>query len=115
RGEPSGGLCGPEGRPRPDRRGEVTGGEDAGTLMGVAVPVPIRRTFTYRVPRAQGDAIALGARVRVPFGRRSVKGTVVEWPATAPEAGVDVKDLDEALPASPTLDKHLLELTRFVA
>jgi hypothetical protein len=83
--------------------------------MGVAVPVPLRRTFTYRVPRAQGEAIALGARVRVPFGRRSVKGTVVEWPAAAPDAGVEVKDLDEALPASPTLDKHLLELTRFVA
>jgi primosomal protein N' (replication factor Y) len=93
----------------------VTGGEDAGTLMGVAVPVPLRRTFTYRVPRARGDAIALGARVRVPFGRRSVKGTVVEWPAQAPDAGVEVKDFDEALPTSPSLDAHLLELTRFVS
>jgi primosomal protein N' (replication factor Y) len=93
----------------------VTGGEDAATLVGVAVPVPLRRTFTYRVPDARGDGVALGMRVLVPFGRRSVKGTVVEWPAPQPAVGVDVKDLGETLPGSPALDAHLLELTRFVA
>ena len=92
----------------------MTGAEDA-ALVGVAVPVPLRRTFTYRVPEEHGSGIALGARVRVPFGRRSVKGTVVEWPAAEPGAGVEVKDLDAPLPASPSLDAHLLELTRFVA
>jgi primosomal protein N' (replication factor Y) len=93
----------------------VTGGEDAAALVGVAVPVPLRRTFTYRVPGARGDGVALGMRVLVPFGRRSVKGTVVEWPAPEPAAGVEVKDLGETLPDSPALDAHLLELTRFVA
>jgi primosomal protein N' (replication factor Y) len=92
----------------------VTSGEDVDALVGVAVPVPLRRTFTYRVPGA-GGVVALGARVRVPFGRRSVKGTVVQCPAPAPDAGVDVKELETALPGSPTLDAHLLELTRFVA
>jgi primosomal protein N' (replication factor Y) len=93
----------------------VTGGEDAATLVGVAVPVPLRRTFTYRVPNGHGNGIALGARVRVPFGRRSLKGTVVCCPAPEPEAGVEVRDLESTLPASPALDSHLLELTRFVA
>ncbi len=93
----------------------MTAGEDAETLVGVAVPVPIRRTFTYRVPSEQRDGIVLGARVRVPFGRRSVKGTVVLWPAPAPDPGVEVKDLEAVLPDSPALDAHLLELTRFIA
>jgi primosomal protein N' (replication factor Y) len=93
----------------------VTGGEDAETLVGVAVPVPLRRTFTYRVPEAQGNGIALGSRVRVPFGRRSVKGTVVLCPAPQPASGVEVRDLETTLPGSPALDPHLLELTRFVA
>jgi primosomal protein N' (replication factor Y) len=93
----------------------VTGSGDAGALVGVAVPIPLRRTFTYRVPEALGAGIALGGRVRVPFGRRSVKATVVEWPAPRPGLEVEVKDLDEPLPASPSLDAHLLELTRFVA
>lgn len=93
----------------------MTGGEDAETLVGVAVPVPLRRTFTYRVPHGYENGIALGSRVRVPFGRRSVKGTVVFCPAPKPEAGVEVKDLETTLPGSPALDPHLLELTRFVA
>ncbi len=93
----------------------MTGADDAATLCGVAVPVPLRRTFTYRVPDSRGDGVALGMRVLVPFGRRRVKGTVVEWPAPQPAAGVEVKELGEALPASPSLDAHLLELTRFVA
>jgi len=93
----------------------VTGDADARALVGVAVPVPLRRTFTYRVPHGRRGGIALGARVRVPFGKRSVKGTVVVWPAPEPDPGVEVKELGEALPASPTLDAQLLELTRFVA
>ncbi len=93
----------------------MTAGEDAEALVGVAVPVPIRRTFTYRVPSEQRDGIALGTRVRVPFGRRSVKGTVVVWPAPAPDPGVEVRDLEAGLPDSPKLDAHLLELTRFIA
>ncbi len=93
----------------------MTAGGDAGTLVGVAVPVPLRRTFTYRVPTGQRKDVAIGARVRVPFGRRSVKATVVSCPAEAPDAGVEIRDLEAALPASPTLDEHLLELTRFVA
>jgi primosomal protein N' (replication factor Y) len=93
----------------------VTGGEDAEALVGVAVPVPLRRTFTYRVPEVGGNGIGLGSRVRVPFGRRSVKGTVVLYPAPKPKDGVEVKDLEATLPESPALDAHLLELTRFVA
>jgi primosomal protein N' (replication factor Y) len=93
----------------------VTGGGDPETLVGVAVPVPLRRTFTYRVPEVGGHSIELGTRVRVPFGRRSVKGTVVIHPAPTPADGVEVKELESALPESPALDAHLLELTRFVA
>jgi primosomal protein N' (replication factor Y) len=91
----------------------VTGGEDAAALVGVAVPVPLRRTFTYRVPGTRGDGVALGMRVLVPFGRRSVKGTVVEWPAPEPAAGVEVKDLGATLGLA-ALDATSW-VTRFVA
>ncbi len=93
----------------------MTAGEDAEALVGVAVPVPIRRTFTYRVPRDQRAGIIPGARVQVPFGRRSVKGTVVLWPAEAPEPGVEIRELEAVLTDSPVLDAPLLELTRFIA
>ena len=37
----------------------MTGGEDPGTLVGVAVPVPLRRTFTYRVPASHEDDVVV--------------------------------------------------------
>ncbi len=93
----------------------MSGDDEHASLVGVAVPLPLRRTFTYHVPHARRDGIAIGGRVRVPFGRRSLKGTIVEWPAAAPDPGVGVKDVDETLPGSPALAGELLDLTRFVA
>jgi primosomal protein N' (replication factor Y) len=93
----------------------VTGGEAGGPLAGVAIPVPLRRVFTYRVPEALHGDVGVGTRVRVPFGRRSVKATVVAWPGESPEPGLEIRDVQEVLSESPALDAHLLELTRFVA
>jgi len=43
----------------------------------VALPVPLRRTFTYRVPRfLDPDSIQIGHRVLVPFGARILFGVV---------------------------------------
>ncbi|HVQ35467.1 MAG TPA: primosomal protein N' [Candidatus Bathyarchaeia archaeon] len=89
-------------------------GEAAGALVGVAVPVPLRRTFTYRLPSARSP-VALGSRVRVPFGRRSVLGTVVSLAPETPAELVAIREVEETLPSAPALDASLLELTRFVA
>jgi len=43
----------------------------------VAVALPVTGTFTYSVPAALRDAVAPGARVIVPFGRRQVTGYVL--------------------------------------
>jgi primosomal protein N' (replication factor Y) len=83
-------------------------------LVGVAVPVPLRRTFTYRLPGPAKD-VALGSRVRVPFGRRTVLGTVVSLTPEPPAELVAIREVEATLPSAPTLDAPLLELTRFVA
>jgi len=87
----------------------------SGAYAAVAVPVPLRRTFTYAVPEHLRGDLCRGARVRVPLGRRRVHGTVVEWPAEPPEDAVTAKDVDTVLPRGPALPEDLLELTRFVA
>jgi len=93
----------------------VTGAAAGATFASVAVPVPVRRLFTYEVAPALGAALALGSRVRVPFGRRKVVGTVVAWPVPAPEPGVAIKPIDAVVGHERPLPAALLELTRFVA
>jgi primosomal protein N' (replication factor Y) len=81
----------------------------------VAVDVPLRSRFTYRVPPALADVLALGRRVRVPFARRETVGTVVRFPAPPPDDGVAPKDVAGVLPDAVRVDAGLLQLTRFVS
>jgi len=81
----------------------------------VAIPVPVRRLFTYAVSPALAPQLVRGARVRVPFGRRRVVGTVVEWPAAPPADGVATKSIEALVASGPTLPEDVLALTRFVA
>ena len=42
----------------------------------VALPLPLRREFTYRIPPGLGDRVRPGVRVQVMFGRRPDVGVV---------------------------------------
>ncbi|HEX7117548.1 MAG TPA: primosomal protein N' [Longimicrobiales bacterium] len=80
-------------------------------LVDVALPVPVPRTFTYRVERGAAE---IGARVLVPFGRRRLIGWVVGHAAGARE-GVKIRAVSEVLDAAPNLSAELLRLCRWVA
>lgn len=48
-------------------------------LLAHVVPLaPVEGVFTYVVPDALAEAVAVGARVVVPFGRREITGGVVQ-------------------------------------
>ena len=82
----------------------------------VAVPVPLHRLFTYRVP--EGLEVEAGMRVRVPFGRRPVVGVLVEGPHEEPPEGVPrakIKPLSTVLDKTPSLDEGLLKLAAWMA
>jgi len=81
----------------------------------VAIPVPVRRLFTYKVDAEVAPEIERGARVRVPFGGRQVVGTVVEWPAPPPDEGIELKAVNGLADGEPLVPPELLDLTRFVA
>jgi primosomal protein N' (replication factor Y) len=93
----------------------VSGAPGGASYASVAVPVPVRRLFTYEVDPSLAATLQAGSRVRVPFGPRKVVGTVVEWPAAPPEPGVAVKPIDTVLTHAGPISPALLELTRFVA
>lgn len=80
----------------------------------VAVPVPLRRTFTYSVAGALAERIQPGSRVVVPFGARRLVGV-----ALAPVASVDearaVRSVLDVLDEIPALPTSLLQLGRWVS
>jgi primosomal protein N' (replication factor Y) len=78
----------------------------------VALPVPVRQLFTYRVPEALDGAAVPGAPVEVPFRGRAARGVVVERIASTPLE--NVRDVSKVLGA-PLLSAHVLALARWVA
>jgi primosomal protein N' (replication factor Y) len=80
----------------------------------VALPVPLRTTFTYSVPDALDELVVSGARVVVPFRNRSMVGVVLEQ--TNHAAGdIRLKPVSEVLDPLPALPARLVELGRWVA
>ena len=82
-------------------------------LVSIAVPVPFLDLLTYNVP-PQLPTPAVGARVRVPVGSRTVTGVVVEAPASA-SGPDDVKDVLEIVDQDSFLPPGIVELCQWVA
>ncbi|HEY3216042.1 MAG TPA: primosomal protein N' [Candidatus Eisenbacteria bacterium] len=78
----------------------------------VALPLPLRRTFTYRVPDELREHALPGVPVQVPFRGRARRGFVVELSHSS--AREQVLELVATL-GPPLFDPHLLALTRWMA
>jgi primosomal protein N' (replication factor Y) len=80
-------------------------------IVSVALPLPIRRNFSYGVP----EALAMprpGARVRVPFGERALTGIVL------PEEGEEspgLREVLEVLDPEPVCPPELLDAAEKLA
>lgn len=85
-------------------------------VLRVAVNAPLRSAFDYLAPPGLTPAeVPMGARVRVPLGRRSTVGVVVEH-ALSPTVGAgSLKAVHELLDPDPLLDAHLMQLLRWAA
>jgi len=82
-------------------------------IAEVAVNVPLRRPFHYRVPDALVGRLERGHRVLVPFGPRLVTGVCVGFPEES--AVAKLKPIRDLLQPDCRFDAHILELTRWVA
>jgi primosomal protein N' (replication factor Y) len=80
----------------------------------VSLPIPLDKTFTYRVPPAGADHALPGCRAIVPFANRSLTGIIVEDP-TALTTVEHIKDVLDLPDAEPLLTADLLALTRWIA
>jgi primosomal protein N' (replication factor Y) (superfamily II helicase) len=80
----------------------------------VALPVPLRATFSYAVPDSFSAPPVPGSRVLVPFRKRAMVGVVVECSTRVPAAG-NVREMVELVDPLPALPPALLELGRWIA
>ena len=87
-------------------------------FVEVALPLPVRHNFTYRIPESFSVA-KLGARILVPFGNRTLTGYAVGFPSRLdPKSSLDessIKDVLELIDDEPLITDEILELTRWSA
>src|SRR5271170_7481285 len=89
-------------------------------ILQVALDTPLRRVFDYRPPvrfsgRDLGEALRLGTRVRVPFGRRQLIGVLVGIAAQSDVPSPKLRPALEILDTEPVLDPHTFNLLRWAA
>ncbi len=88
-------------------------------FVEVALPIPPRQTFTYKVPPALAERLKTGSRVLVPFGKRLVTGYAVALHGELdPELGIEptsLKSISEVTDISPLLSEEVLSLTKWTA
>jgi primosomal protein N' (replication factor Y) len=99
--------------------GSQTSAESAAQFAQIAVPVHLRKLFTYRLPPAMQHSARVGSRVMVQLGTKSMSGYIVALlprlrsGTTLVEA--ELKEVQELLDVDPPLTAEILEITRWVA
>lgn len=83
-------------------------------FCNVALPVPLRTTFTYSIPESLRASVQPGCRVLVPFRKKSLVGLVVECVERAP-AGTKLRDITRVIDLIPALTPKLIELGQWIA
>jgi len=83
----------------------------------VAVPVYVRKTFTYRLPGDMASRARPGCRVLVPFGKKFLTAFIVDLHQSLQSEvdESDIKEIEELLDESPIITAEILELTRWVS
>jgi primosomal protein N' (replication factor Y) len=83
-------------------------------FCNVALPVPLRTTFTYAVPESLRDIVRPGTRVLVPFRKKAMVGVVAELTDRAPE-DTKIREITKAIDRVPALTPKLIELGYWIA
>ncbi|MGI8495045.1 MAG: primosomal protein N' [Pyrinomonadaceae bacterium] len=85
----------------------------------VALPLPLRQTFTYALPIAFQDNVKIGARLLLPFGKRQLTGYVVALHQNlSEELEIEVEAIKNALELVddvPLVTEEILRLTQWTA
>lgn len=82
-------------------------------FASVALPVSLEREFTYLIPPELAEAVQVGVRVIVPFGRQVATGLIVGLSDATQVQGL--KPIRDVIDGAPVITEELLHLCRWVA
>jgi primosomal protein N' (replication factor Y) len=93
--------------------------ESVPTYAQVALPVHLRKLFTYRLPESIQNAARVGSRVVVQLGTKPTTGYIVAL-LTGLREGTslvesEIKDVEKLLDIEPSLTTEVVEIARWVA
>ncbi|MEZ2335502.1 primosomal protein N' [Mucilaginibacter sp. RCC_168] len=89
---------------------------DRKTLFAeVILPLAISKNYTYRVPYEQNDAIAIGKRVVVQFGKSKLYTAIVKEISTLAPEKYEAKYIIEILDDQPVVTPHQLNFWQWLA
>ncbi len=91
---------------RPDR---------ATWFADVILPLPLPRLYTYRVPQALAEQVAVGLRVVVQFGKQKVLSCVVAAVHQTPPRAYEAKYVLEVIDEQPVVTAPQLRLFEWIA
>lgn len=84
------------------------------TYFRIAIPTPLRRHFDYLIPaNLQANLPNAGVRVKVPFGRQTLVGILLEIVHETDVPAQKMKPVIEVLDEQPVFDSELLQLLRW--
>jgi primosomal protein N' (replication factor Y) len=86
------------------------------TLLRIAVPSPLYRSFDYLSPAGvDPQALQAGVRVRVPFGRRTVIGVLLAVTDDSHVAIHKLKHAQTVLDTEPVIDSDVLSMVQWAS
>ncbi len=71
----------------------------------------VDKTFTYQVPTSLEKDIAVGKRVLIPFGNRTIEGYIL---SRKESSDIDAKEIIEVIDEEPVLDEEMMALGKFL-
>ena len=78
----------------------------------VVLPLPLDRSFDYAIPLSLAPKVAVGERVRVPFGKGWKTGMIIGFSSKSALPQRSIKPLGGLIDEEPLLDERLLELSK---
>lgn len=83
------------------------------SIAKILTPISLDREFDYDIPSDMRGKIRVGSSVRIPFGRRTIRGFVTGFADTSTFS--PLKPIAELLPSPPLFDDKMVELARWMA